>query len=199
MSTAAQINANQLNSQKSTGPTSAAGKESSSQNRRAHGLGGKFVVLPTENQAEFEDLLQHFDNDYKPSIASEIVLVEKMAESRWLSERALRLQNTCFDPNTGEIADEKKFALYQRYFTTHNNAFHKAMNDLLKQRKQKHEMHIGFEREKRNREAHPFKIAIQDLEIGKRETDQNRPVGASRFIREGLADQIWAEAKQKAA
>ena len=114
MSTAAQINANQMNSQKSTGPTSAAGKESSSQNRRTHGLGGKFKVLPTENQAEFEALLQHFDNDYKPSIASEIVLVERMAESRWLTDRALRLQNTCFDPNTGEIADEKKFALYQR-------------------------------------------------------------------------------------
>ena len=60
-------------------------------------------------------------------------------------------------------------------------------------------MYIGFEREKRNKEAHPFKIAIQDLEIGKRETDQNRPFGPSRFIREGITDQIWAGAKQKAA
>ena len=199
MSTAAQINANQINAQKSTGPTSMAGKESSSQNRRTHGLGGKFTVLPTENQAEFEALLQYFDNDYKPSVASEIVLVEKMAESRWLTERALRLQNTCFDPSTGEIAGEKKFALYQRYFTTHNNAFHKAMNDLLKQRKQKHEMYIGFEREKRSREAHPFKIAIRDLEIGQRECDSDRPRGASAPIREAIADRIWAEAKQKAA
>ena len=199
MSTPAQINANQLNSQKSTGPTSATGKESSSQNRRTHGLGGKFKVLPTENQAEFEALLQHFDNDYKPAIASEIVLVERMAESRWLTDRALRLQNTCFDPNTGEIADEKKFALYQRYFTTHNNAFHNAMNDLLKQRKQKHEIRIGFEREMRNQEAHPFKIALKDLEIGQRECDQEIPRRESRGIREAVGDQIWARFKQNAA
>jgi hypothetical protein len=73
------------------------------------------------------------------------------------------------------------------------------MNDLLKQRKQKHEMYIGFEREKRSKEAHPLTIAIQDLEIGTRETDRDRPFGPSRIIREGITDQIWAAAKQKAA
>ena len=115
MSTAPQIHANQLNAQKSTGATSEQGKINSSQNRRTHGLGGKFTVLPCENQAEFEALLQHLDSDYKPQAASETILVERMAESRWLSDRALRLQQTTLDPNTGEIADEKKFSLYQRY------------------------------------------------------------------------------------
>jgi hypothetical protein len=37
------------------------------------------------------------------------------------------------------------------------------------------------------------------LAIGKRETDQNRPVGASRHIREGIADEIWVAANKKAA
>jgi hypothetical protein len=199
MSTTAQISANQLNSQKSTGPTSDAGKLTSAQNRRTHGLGGNFTVLPCESQEEFEALLQHLDNDYKPQIASEIILVERMAQSRWLSERALRLQQTSLDPATGEIADEKKFSLYQRYFTTYNNAFHKAMNDLLKQRKQKHEMQIGFEREKRNKEAHPFRIAIQDLEIGRREGILDITHGPVRPARQAISDRIWAEARQQAA
>ena len=94
MSTTAQITANQLNSQKSTGPTTEPGKLTSAQNRRTHGLGGKFTVLPCENQAEFDKLLQHLEYDQKPQGMSEIILVEQMAESRWLSERALRLQNT---------------------------------------------------------------------------------------------------------
>jgi hypothetical protein len=126
-------------------------------------------------------------------------LVERMAESRWLSDRALRLQNGCFDPATGEIADEKKFSLYQRYFTTHNNAFHKAMNDLLKQRKQAYEMQIGFEREKRNRDKHPFQVAIQDLEIGRREGILGISHGAVRPAREAISDRIWAEARGQAA
>ena len=197
MSTASQIHANQLNAQKSTGATSEQGKINSSQNRRAHGLGGKFTVLRCENQAEFETLLQHLDDDYRPQIASETILVERMAESRWLSDRALRLQQTCFDVNTGEIADEKKFSLYQRYFTTHNNAFHKALNDLLKQRKQKHDMRIGFEREKRNQDKHAFQISILDLEIGRREGILNIDHGAVQLAREAISDRIWAEAGQK--
>jgi hypothetical protein len=42
MATAAQIHANQQNAQKSTGATSAAGKEASSQNRTTH-----FVFIPS--------------------------------------------------------------------------------------------------------------------------------------------------------
>ena len=199
MSTASQIHANQLNAQKSTGPSTEQGRINSSQNRRTHGLGGKFKVLPCESQAEFEALLQHLDNDYRPQTASDTMLVERMAESRWLSDRALRLQQTCFDVNTGNIADEKKFSLYQRYFITHNNAFHKALNDLLKQRKQKHDMQIGFEREKRNQDKHAFQISILDLEIGRREGILDIVHGAVRPAREAISDRIWAEAKQKAA
>ncbi len=169
MSTQAHVIANHVNSQKSTDPTTDQGRINSSQNRRVHGLGGKFIVLPCECQAEFEALLQHLDNDYRPRVASETLLVERMTESRWLSDRALRLQQTTLDPNTGEIADENKFSLYQRYFIAHNNAFHKALNDLLKQRKQEHDMRIGFEREKRNQDKHAFQISILDLEIGRRE------------------------------
>ena len=193
MSTSAQIAANQANAQKSTGPVTSEGKLTSSQNRRIHGLGGKFQVLPCESQEEFEALLTQLDADYEPSVASEYLLVERMAQSQWLADRALRLQQTALDPVTGEVTDEKKFYLYNRYFTTHNNAYRNAMNDLVKQRKTRIQTHIGSEREKRNREAHPFRISILDLEVGQRSIEQNRPRTEATKLREAYADHIWKE------
>jgi hypothetical protein len=52
-----------------------------------------------------------------------------MAQSWWLSQRALRLQNACFAP---EGIDEKRLALFLRYQTTHERAFHKALNTLIR-------------------------------------------------------------------
>ncbi len=47
-----------------------------------------------------------------------------MAQSYWLAQRALRLQNECF---TDEGVDDKRLSLYMRYHTTHERAFHKAL------------------------------------------------------------------------
>ena len=199
MSTQAQAIANQANAQKSTGPTSEQGKAVSSLNRRTHGLGGKFVVLPCEDQAQFDVLLAHLDSEYRPGSASEILLLEQMAESRWTRDRALRLQQTTLDPQTGQIADEKKFSLYQRYFITHNNAFHKAMNDLLKQRALKQKMAIGFERETRQQQAHPFNLGIKEMEIITREQRNGVKDLSKMDVRAAVVDQLWASAKKKAA
>jgi len=114
MSTQAQVLANQANAQKSTGPITETGKANSSINRRDHGLGGKFTVLPCEDQTEYDALLGNLETEFQPATPTEVLLVEQMAESRWTRDRALRLQQGTLDPNTGEIADEKKFALYQR-------------------------------------------------------------------------------------
>ncbi len=41
--------------------------------------------------------------------------------------------------------DEKQLALYIRYQTTHDRAFHKCLNQLLKLRAEKRKAEIGFE------------------------------------------------------
>jgi len=60
----AQIDANRANAQLSTGPTSAAGKAISSQNRRYHGLAGAFQIMPWEDAEAFvtlqNDLRTHY-------------------------------------------------------------------------------------------------------------------------------------------
>ena len=54
MSTKAQINANQQNAQKSTGPRTAHGKAVVSQNAVKHGLFAAEAVINGKNQADYE-------------------------------------------------------------------------------------------------------------------------------------------------
>jgi hypothetical protein len=199
VSTQAQVLANQSNAQKSTGPVTETGKAKSSINRRDHGLGGKFTVLPCENQEEYDALLGNLDMEFQPGTPTEVLLIEQMAESRFTRDRALRLQQGTLDPNTGEIADEKKFSLYQRYFTAHNNAFHKALNELLKLRKIKHDLRIGFEREKRAKDSLPFLLGIKDCLIIDKESKRGELNRPARDARQAIVDQLFAERAQAAA
>jgi cell wall-associated NlpC family hydrolase len=118
----ARIDANRANAQHSTGPTSAAGKAVSSQNRLTHGLvytGDNFRVLPCEDQSAFDALLESLTGEHQPVTPSESILIIRMAHHEWLYQRALRLQEKCFDPATGEVADAKMFSLYMRYVSQH--------------------------------------------------------------------------------
>ena len=103
MSTQAQAIANQANAQKSTGPITETGKAISSINRRNHGLGGKFTVLPCESQQGFDALLGNLDMEFQPGTPSEVLLIEQMAESRWTRDRALRLQQGTLDPSPAKL------------------------------------------------------------------------------------------------
>jgi hypothetical protein len=176
--TQAQINANRENSTHSTGPQTEAGKAAVSQNRTTHGLNynaATFQVLPSENQFDYNALLQQLQEEHEPETPTESLLVISMAQHRWLLDRATRLQDTCFDPETGQIADEKRFSLYQRYATTHERAFHKCLNDLLKLRIQTEKSQIGFESQKRKSDLHELNLAMKTMQY----TDQQRRFSAN--------------------
>ncbi len=148
MSTAAQIAANQANSQLSTGPKTETGKAAAARNNFRHGLApsSEFWVLPSEMQSDFDRLLDGFRDEHRPTTPTEEALVQALAEHQWLRHRALRLEESCFDFTTGQVIDAQKLSLYLRYQTTHERAFHKALNDLLKLRAEKRKEEIGFER-----------------------------------------------------
>ncbi len=153
------LQANRANAQKSTGPTSAAGKEKVSQNRTTHGLLGQFRVLPGEHQDRFDALLDQLIDDENPLGIAEIELVKKMAESMWLAQRARRYQEACFvvKPQTGdqlagnqaEIAVRPELERYLRYQAHHDRAYARASAELLKRRKERRLAEIGFESQKR--------------------------------------------------
>src|SRR5216683_529435 len=149
MSTEAQIAANQANAQLSTGPITEEGKATASRNNTKHGLtykGVLFFLLPWENAAEYIALQNELISQYFPFSATEGLLVERLAQHHWLRNRAMLLQGQCFSAD-GSV-DDKRLALYLRYQTTHERAFHKSLQDLLKLQDRRHKEEIGFESQK---------------------------------------------------
>ncbi|HTU47560.1 MAG TPA: hypothetical protein VMF91_21030 [Bryobacteraceae bacterium] len=170
MATEAQILANQQNAQHSTGPKSETGKAESCRNNFKYGLtGSSFTVLDFEDQDEYDHLLSGLRFEHQPATMTESILVEKMAQSHWLSKRALYLQDQahrafgarCARIKQDGATDEelsleqqgRQLALFIRYQTTHDRAFHRALNDLLKLRAEKRRSEIGFESQKRHAAA----------------------------------------------
>jgi hypothetical protein len=111
----------------STGPRTPAGLARSSQNARTHGLSSLtsvFVLLPGEDQKEWIELLRDLTTEFQPTSRTERILVTDMAQSHWLTQRAINLQ-------TSNIEDPKAFALYLRYQTTHHRAYYRALKQLM--------------------------------------------------------------------
>jgi low affinity Fe/Cu permease len=179
MSTQAQVAANQSNAQHSTGPKTTAGKAIVAQNNFRHGFTGGFRVLEWENQEDYRALQLSLEKEHQPATPTEEMLVETMAHSYWLRKRALILQNTCFSGESPVCIDEKSLALYIRYQNTHDRAFHRALNDLLKLRAEKRKQEIGFEsqahkqaeearreaRETRKQELHRYNVLLGEAKV----------------------------------
>jgi hypothetical protein len=150
----AQINANRANSQHSTGPVTAEGKATVSQNRRSHGLTGSFQILPTEDMLQLKVLTETVYAEYKPETGTEQRLADSLIRHFWLMQRALRLQDdlvlNAADPSEIEA---KRLALFIRYHTTHERSYYKAQKELQNLNKQKRKEQIGFESQKAQNEA----------------------------------------------
>ena len=129
---------NRLNARHSTGPKSPEGKLASSRNSLKHGLASGQILIPGEDPAAFEALLHDLIEEHQPGNTTEDLLVHEMAQSHWLAQRAIRCQNDCFT-ETG--IDEKRLSLFLRYQTTHGRAFHKALNMLMKLKKERGRRH----------------------------------------------------------
>jgi hypothetical protein len=103
-----------------TGPRSPEGKATSSGNSLKHGLASGRVIIPGEDPAEFEALLSDLVKEHAPANETESLLIQQMAQSWWLMQRAIRIQNQAFSENR---VDTHKLALFLRYQTTHERAF----------------------------------------------------------------------------
>ena len=148
MATEKQIEANRLNAQKSTGPTSPEGKAKSSANRLSWGFASNTTVIPGEDPREFKALTDDLLNEHQPATATEQVLVEQMAHNRWLELRAFRLQTEAFISQKLRCEDSsvpKNLALLIRYQATAERCFHRAHNELVKTQKERKKSEIGFE------------------------------------------------------
>lgn len=102
----ARIEANQANAQKSTGPSSAAGKAASSRNAIKHALTGETVLLPTDDTATYQTRLDYYTELYKPATFEERRLVQAIHDANWRLDRITRMEFTIYAKGSAELAGE---------------------------------------------------------------------------------------------
>src|SRR5437773_9447297 len=92
MPTEAQINANRLNAQKSTGPTSPEGKARSALNALKSGIDAWSHIIPSEDPAELETLTEQFLLHYRPADPVQLSLVDTLISTEWIQRRLRRVE-----------------------------------------------------------------------------------------------------------
>ena len=123
MSTPRQIEANRRNAQKSTGPASVTGKAASSMNALKTGIHAKSLVLPTENIAELEELIEDCYRSLHPTTPEARCFLDEFIYCEW-SLRRLRAAET----QSWQHQDLEAFTGPQKYplgfsATIHGNTF----------------------------------------------------------------------------
>jgi hypothetical protein len=94
-----QIQASRTNGARSKGPVTPQGKANSSRNSSHHDLLASTVVLEEECTPRFLDLLTGYMDEFQPTAASQISLVQTMAVARWRLLRVWGAQKTAMDQN----------------------------------------------------------------------------------------------------
>ncbi len=92
MPTQKQLEANRRNATKSTGPRTRAGKALSSRNALRHGLCAEQVLLPYEDEGEYERLGEQLIDDFSPVGALETTLVQTLAADLWRIGRIRKIE-----------------------------------------------------------------------------------------------------------
>ncbi len=78
---------NRANAQHSTGPRTGEGKARSSQNALRHGLSSRTAVLPSEDQAAYQQHCRQFFDEYQPATSTETQLTQELADTAWRLNR----------------------------------------------------------------------------------------------------------------
>jgi len=120
-----------------TGPTTAAGQAVSSANATIHNGCSEKLIVGGERLEDFYALVASLVDHYQPADTHEQALVEDLAHGRWILWRRRRAFNSvesdiyAFQPNEGKRteAEFKRIALADRYRTTAERSFNRALKN----------------------------------------------------------------------
>src|SRR5215467_11350817 len=87
----------------STGPRTETGKAVSSMNSLKHGLTSRRVVLPGEDQADFDRLHEQLRFEHSPEGALETELVAEIVACFWRLQRARRYESSILETSSFEL------------------------------------------------------------------------------------------------
>jgi hypothetical protein len=106
-----QIDANQRNAAKSTGPVTEAGKERSRRNAVRHGLTAETVIATVEDAEEYTLFEAAITADFNAETAVERELVLRLASLLWRLRRAASIETGMFETAAMPVADGEQTAL----------------------------------------------------------------------------------------
>src|SRR5436305_10785547 len=110
MSSQRQIEANRLNAQKSTGPTTPEGRAAVTLNSLKYGLYAETLILPGEDAAAFEAMLDRFDAEYEPATPTEEGFVSQIAMATWRRARIQRMEAAFYkNKHTEYIGNDDRY------------------------------------------------------------------------------------------
>jgi hypothetical protein len=149
-----------LNGVKAAGTKSPAGIQQSSKNAIKHGLTSSMIVLTNESHARFDELHLTYVETFQPTNGVEMDLIDQMVASQWRLRRIWIMQTAALDlkmdQQEDEIKkkfnqidqatrvtfafnalanDEKSLDLLLRYETTYTRLYQRAMNTLMRLRR----------------------------------------------------------------
>jgi hypothetical protein len=107
MATAAQINANRLNAQKSTGPRTAEGKATSSQNAFKSGIDAQSQIAPGDNPADLLQLQSDYFAQFKPQTPEERFHVDSLIRNEWTLRRLFRVEAQMWEAAADKATDKE--------------------------------------------------------------------------------------------
>src|SRR4029453_19216592 len=110
MSSLKQIQANRLNTLKSTGPKTSEGKERSRCNAIRHGLTAETVIVGFEDAGDYEAFEATVIADYDARSAVERGLVLRLASVLWRLRRATGIETALFDSVIKQSGQSDGFA-----------------------------------------------------------------------------------------
>ena len=149
MSSQLQIEANRRNSQKSTGPRTAAGKAIASQNAIGSGIYAESETIRDENASDLEALAAAYYGRFHPDAPEQRCLVDILVHSEWTLRRLRRAEAQLWEQNAEwsepSIADNlfplgrtlnydgsKVFARLQHRITATQRNYERALKELLR-------------------------------------------------------------------
>ena len=146
MSSLKQIEANRLNSQKSTGPRSVEGKAAVRFNALKTGIDAQSQVIPGEDPAALELLAADYYERYQPATPEVRALVDTLVTAEWLQRRFRALEARLWEhinrnttrPDKGlEVAQTYDnhpdvFTYLQRRIDAAERSYHRALAALQK-------------------------------------------------------------------
>jgi hypothetical protein len=142
-----QIRASRQNGARSRGPRTPEGKRRSSRNATRHGLLAQYVVVPGEDAAAFQSLVDSHIAKFGAADDSECDLIEEMAAANWRQRRLWAIEAALFKEATeaqppgshlarlaaafSTLADNGRLALLYRYETRLHLMYRRAYQNLV--------------------------------------------------------------------